>query len=88
MAEATKTTLNKKTLSTWSENSRSNLNPNVGSKIKISKNLLQGFLGIAFMTMWLILSVNNDQLLLGEIIPAYIIITALLFMRALDESNS
>ena len=56
-------------------------------KLELSSNLIQGFLGIAFMTIWLILSVQQDHFLLNEIIPAYIIITALLFMRALDSKH-
>ncbi|NNF35850.1 MAG: hypothetical protein HKN68_17215 [Saprospiraceae bacterium] len=87
MADATKTSYQKKMISTWSKNIEGKNQLNEKSEFRLSKNMVMGFLGIAFMTLWLILSIHNEQLLLGEIIPAYIIITALLFMRALDNSN-
>jgi hypothetical protein len=88
MADATKTSYQKKMISTWSPNIEGKARYKEKVQFRITKNLVMGFLGIGFMTLWLILSIQNDYLLLGEIIPAYIIITALLFMRALDNSNS
>ena len=87
MADITKTSLQSKMVSTWEKQENANNDSSLNMRFKITKNLVQGFLGIALMTIWLILSVQQDQFLLGEIIPAYIIITALLFMKALDTKR-
>ncbi|MFK8104127.1 MAG: hypothetical protein AB8G15_16460 [Saprospiraceae bacterium] len=51
------------------------------------KDLALAFSWITFLTVWINWSIAHDQYLLFESLPAFLIVTFLLLLRAVDRKN-
>jgi hypothetical protein len=69
------------------EQLNSGIKTNLFQARKMVRNLNPGLVGFVFISGWFFLSMKSYEHLLGDVLPAYIIICCLFFIKAIGSSK-